>query len=141
MADQTAPSTEASPEQMLYAKILELGMFVGLAILFLTFAIYVFGIMKPYLPFDQLSHYWSIPVHEYLEEAKIQPGWNWVGLLGYGDFINFIGIALLAGATIICYASIIPLLLKNKDKIYAGFALAEVIILALAASGFLAVGH
>jgi len=141
MADQPTPSTEASPEQLLYAKTLELGMFIGLLILFLTFAIYVFGLMKPYLPFDQLSHYWSIPVHEYLEEAKIRPGWNWVGLLGYGDFINFIGIALLAGVTIICYASIIPLLLKNKDKVYAGFALAEVIILALAASGFLAAGH
>lgn len=60
---------------------------------------------------------------------------------GYGDFINFIGVAILGGVTIICYASIVPTLLKNNDKVYAILAVLEVIILSAAASGILAVGH
>jgi hypothetical protein len=50
-------------------------------------------------------------------------------------------VAILAGVTIICYAAIVPTLLKNNDKVYAILAVLEVIILSAAASGILAVGH
>jgi hypothetical protein len=133
-------SLKASPEQMLYAAILEKGMYVGLLILFITFAIYVFGIMKPYIPMSEISKYWGLNVHEYLETAHIQDGWAWLGMLGYGDFLNFIGVAILAGVTIMCYLSIVPTLLKNGDTVYAVLALLEAVILAAAASGLIAAG-
>jgi len=141
MVERSQPSIEAGPEQILYAKILQKGMYLGMAILFITFGIYTFGIMKPYIPLDKISTYWSMNVNEYLHEANINGGWSWLSMLKYGDFINFIGIAILAGVTIICYAAIIPILLKNKDRVYAVAALLEVLILSLAASGILAVGH
>lgn len=141
MADANEPKLDASPEQLVYANILEKGMYFGLLILFITFALYVFGIMKPYIPVGDLSHYWSMSVHEYLTEARIQPGWGWAAMLGYGDFINFIGVAILAGVTIICYLAIVPTLLRNKDIVYAVIAVLEVVVLSLAASGILAAGH
>jgi hypothetical protein len=141
MDEKSTASLEATPEQILYAKILEKGMYLGLLILFITYALYVFGIMDPYIPLDKISDYWSMNVHDYLEHAHIKNGWAWLGMLKYGDFINFIGVALLAGVTIICYAAIVPTLLKNKDTVYAILAVIEVIILGAAASGILAVGH
>jgi len=141
MAKNQEVSLKASPEQVRYAGILEKGMYVGLATLFITFAIYAFGIMDPYIPLDKVSHYWSLSVHDYLHEANIGSGWSWAGMLNRADFLNFIGIAFLAGTTIICYLAIIPILLKNNDKIYAVLAILEVVILSLAASGLLAVGH
>jgi hypothetical protein len=141
MDEKSTASLEATPEQISYAKILELGMYIGLLILFITFALYAFGIMDPFIPMDKISGYWNLSVHEYLEHAGIKDGWAWLGMLKYGDFINFIGIAILAGVTIFCYAAIVPTLLKNNDKVYAIFAILEVIILSAAASGILAVGH
>lgn len=141
MAGNQEPTLKAGPEQKLYAGILEKGMYVGLGLLFITFAIYATGIMDPYIPLEKVSHYWTMSAHDYLNEANIDPGWSWLGMLNYGDFLNFIGIALLAGVTIICYLSIIPLLLKSKDRIYAVIAGLEVLVLGLAASGILAVGH
>jgi len=141
MDEKSAVSLEATPEQILYAKILEWGMYSGLLILFITFALYVFGIMDPYIPLNKISNYWSMSVHDYLEYAGIKDGWAWLGMLKYGDFINFIGIVILAGVTIMCYAAIVPTLLKNKDMIYAILAVLEVVILGAAASGILAVGH
>jgi len=141
MADQHEARLEAGPEQLLYASILAKGMYIGLVILLITFALYALGIMKPYIPLDEISNYWAMNVHDYLEHAKIGTGWSWLGMLKYGDFINFIGVAFLAGVTIICYVAIVPLLLKSNDKVYAGLALLEVLILSLAASGILAVGH
>jgi len=141
MQEKTNDLLKATPEQILYAGILEKGMYLGLLILFITYALYVFGIMDPYIPLDKISDYWSMNVHDYLEHAHIKNGWAWLGMLKYGDFINFIGVALLAGVTIICYAAIVPTLLKTKDTVYAILAVIEVIILGAAASGILAVGH
>ncbi|MGD8983410.1 MAG: hypothetical protein PVH99_13835 [Desulfobacteraceae bacterium] len=141
MADRLETKLEAGPEQVRYAWILEKGMYIGLLILFITFIIYAFGLMKPYTPKDSISSCWIMSVHDYLECTNIKSGWSWVGMLKYGDFLNFIGIAILAGATIICYLSIIPILVKNKDRVYAVLAFLEVLILGLAASGILRVGH
>ena len=141
MEENTNALLKATPEQILYAKILEKGMYLGLLVLFITYVLYVFGVFHPYIPLDKLSHYWSMNVHEYLEETGIKAGWAWLGMLKYGDFLNFIGVVILAGVTIFCYAAIVPTLLKNNDIIYAVLAVLEVIILGAAASGLLAVGH
>ena len=129
-----------SPEQVLYANILNKGMLIGLLVLLITFALYVSGIIDPYIPLDKLSNYWGHPVNEYLHELNIPAGWAWLGMLGYSDFINFIGIAFLAGVSIICYVAIIPTLLKGGDKIFAVIAILEVIVLTAAATGIFGSG-
>jgi hypothetical protein len=144
MDEKTDASLEPTSEQLLYARVLEFGMYIGLVLLFVTFATYTLGIMDPYIPLDEISRYWTPEaggVEAYLSEAKIEAGWGWLSMLGYSDFLNFAGVAILAGVSIICYAAIVPGLLKNKDKTYALLALLEVVILSVAASGIIEVGH
>jgi hypothetical protein len=124
-------------EQLVYAKVLNLGMKVGLAALVISFALYVLGIMEPHIPLQDLPKYWTLPVHEYLKQTNIHQGWSWLYMLNKGDFLNFVGIAFLAGVSIICYLSIIPSLFRKKDIIYAVLAIVEVAVLVLAASGVL----
>ena len=153
-SDETPPgravvTAEANEEQMLYAKILAKGMYVGLGTLMVTFFLYVTGIVAPAIPIEELPNLWTLPAHEYLEAINHQflhrealvDGWGWVAILNKGDFLNFVGIALLALVTIGCYLGILPTLLRKKDWVYAGIAIAEVLILALAASGIVSVGH
>ncbi len=140
MAEKTKPSLEASPEQILYAKVLEKGMLIGLILLIITFSIYASGIMKPYIPRSDVSQYWSHSVTDYLHMANVKPGWSWLGMLRYSDFINFIPISILAGTTVICYLSILTTLWRNNDKVYAMLALLEAVILSVAASGILGSG-
>ncbi|MCK5405500.1 MAG: hypothetical protein KAI75_09700 [Desulfobulbaceae bacterium] len=148
MSDTTV-TKEATQEQILYANILEKGMLVGLLLMFITFGLYVFGIMKPVIPVDMISNYWSQPVHDYLVAINTQflhmehlpTGWSWVGLISNADFLNFVPVAILSGVTIICYSAIVPGLFARGDKAMAIIAIAEVIILTLAASGILTAGH
>ncbi|MCG2823938.1 MAG: hypothetical protein L6364_09700 [Desulfobulbaceae bacterium] len=141
-------NTQATEEQVLYAAILEKGMYTGLALMVITFALYVFGIVPSVVPLSEISIYWSTPVHEYLVAIntnflhweQLPTGWSWMKLLGYGDFLNFLPIAILSGITIVCYMVITPGLFARKDKAMAFMALAEVVILTLAASGLLSVG-
>ena len=138
--DKYGKSLQAGPEQVFYAAILEKGMFFGLIILLVTYFIYVSGILKPYIGLSDISTYWSMPVTDYLRQAHIEPGWSWVTMLRYSDFLNFVGIVILAGVTIVCFLSIVPTLWRNDDKLYACLALVEAAILAFAASGLLGTG-
>ncbi len=142
-------SPEPNEEQLLYAKILERGMFVGLALLLVTFTLYATGLVSPAVPIERLPDYWVLSVHEYLEaiehnhlhQGHLITGWGWLSLLNKGDFLNFLPIAILSGVTIVCYMGIVPTLLKKKDIAYAVIAVVEVLVLTLAASGVLTVGH
>jgi len=139
----------ATAEQLLYASILERGMFFGLILMFITFALYVFGIIEPAIPLNEISGYWRQDVHSYLVAINqnhlflenLPTGWAWMGLINRSDFLNFVPVAILSGVTIICYIAIVPGLFRRGDKAYGIMAIAEAVILALAASGLLAVGH
>ncbi len=127
-------------EQLAYALVLDRGMKVGLLALVLSFLVYVSGALAPRVPVEELPRYWSLPVKEYLAATGVHPGWAWLGLLGHGDFLNFVGIAFLAGITIACYLAILPVLLRKRDLVFVGIAVLEVLVLALAASGVLNAG-
>ena len=127
-------------EQILYSKILNAGMLIGLASLIITFILYAAGFIEPLIPLEKIQSYWVLSVHEYLKQSGMQAGWAWFGNLSYGDMLNFLPIAVRSLLTIICYASIIPVLLLKKDKAYVVIAILEIIVLAVAASGILGSG-
>jgi len=129
------------PEQIRYANILFWGSWGGLLILVLTFLIYVTGLLKPFIPMEEISKLWSFNVSEYLSRSKAPSGWGWVPYCRYGDFLNFVGIATLAGLTIVGFLSLIPAYIKKKDTPYLVIAVVEIVVLILAASGILSVGH
>jgi len=160
-------NVKATAEQVAYAKLLDLGMKVGLAALVITFAIYLTGILPPHTPVNDLPKYWKMPVKQYLVETKIDrhsdeyaqipaqppelrqeyvkktnvhPGWSWLHRIDKGDFLNFIPIVFLAAITVICYIRIIPIFLGKKDMVYSLLAITEVVVLTLAASGYLGSG-
>ena len=134
---------EATQEQLLYANILEKGMYIGLFSMIATFILYVFRIVPPVVPRYEVANYWSLPVAEYLETINrnylqwehAPTGWAWMNLLGKGDFLNFLPIAILSGVTIFCYLAIVPGLFKRGDKAMGFMALATALVLLFAASG------
>jgi len=140
MADNPHKSLQAGPEQILYAKVLEKGMYFGLLLLIITYVIYVFGIVKPYVPLADVPKYWSMPVSQYLHDANIPHGWGWISMVYFSDFLNFIPVAMLAGVTIICFLCTAPVLFRQNDKLYGVLALVEAAILCVAASGILGTG-
>jgi hypothetical protein len=134
-------SLKPTEEQLAYANLLDIGMKAGLAGLLIAFVIYIFQILPPYVPINELPALWKLNLHEYLEITKIKQGWFWITMLRYGDFLTFLPICFLAFVTIFCFLRIIPIFLKKGDKLYAFLSLLQALILLLAASGFLKVGH
>ncbi|MHB0915161.1 MAG: hypothetical protein ACYC5A_01920 [Thermoleophilia bacterium] len=135
-----ADKPQASEAQLAYAKLLDIGMKLGMLILIVTFALYVSGIMKPNIPVDELSGYWEMKADEYVETTGKATGWGWVSDLDKGDVLNSAGIAFLALVTIACYVRILPIMIKEKQAALIVIILLEIAVLGAAASGFITTG-
>lgn len=130
-----------TPEQLAYADVLETGLSIGRWLLAATFILYVFGITAPKVPLAALPFNWSLSAAEYSYYVGVGAGWDWIGLVHHGDYMNFIGIALLASVTAACYLRMLPLFLRGRNYSTSAILLLEILVLFLAASGLLAFGH
>lgn len=117
-----------------------IGAWLGIFILFVTYALYVFGVLTPLVPVESVAQNWGMGVHEFMETTGAPAGWTWLTLLGTGDYLNFFGLALLALLTIVCYITLIPGYLKQRDWTYLVICILEIVVLSVAASGVLGSG-
>jgi hypothetical protein len=131
----------ASEEQRLYAKWLDRGTKLGFVALVATFLVYVLGLLPAHIPVTELEQFWSLPVDEYIAATNAPTGWGWVRYIAGGDYLNFVGIAMLAIVTIGCYLIVLPTFLRKGDRVYAAIIVAEVVVLVVAAAGLVGGGH
>ncbi|HOF29914.1 MAG TPA: hypothetical protein PK441_03630 [Burkholderiaceae bacterium] len=134
-------SQDQKADALRYALLLDWGTRIGLISLVISFAAYLFGLLVPHVPLDQLPMVWNQPAKTFLQQTGTPTGWGWVRLAHKGDLSNLIGIALLAGCSIPPLLGLIPLYLKRRDFLYAGICGLITIVLVLAASGLLTGGH
>lgn len=128
-------------EQQVYARWLDWGTRASLAALVAAFAAYALGLVEPWVPVAELPALWTLPVERYLALTHSPAGWGWIALLGEADYLNFLGVAMLGLVTVACYLRLMPILLARRERLMAGFAFAQILVLLLAASGVLAGGH
>jgi hypothetical protein len=83
---------------------------------------------------------WGEGVNEYLEATHSPHGWGWVALIGKGDFLNYIGFALLGLMTVVCYLVLLRGYLRERNWIFSAISFLEIAVLCLAASGLLGGG-
>lgn len=137
----TQESLAQPAEQLRYARLLEVCTRLGLAALVLSFGAYVGGLLSPRVALERLPDLWSLPVADYLRQTQSPTGWGWLALLQHGDVAGLVGIVILAGCSLLCLLALLPLYLKRGDRVYAALCLAEVAVVLVAASGWLAGGH
>lgn len=129
------------PEQLRYARWLDWGTRIGLLVLVLSFAAYVLGLAPARLPPERLPELWSLPVERFLQASGMPTGWGWLPLAAHADIAGLLGIAVLAGCSLPALLALVPLYAARRDRAFVLLCLAEVAVLVLAASGWLAGGH
>ena len=140
MDTQNKENLKASREQIIYANILVIGVWAGIFILVTTYAIYLTGILPSHVELSIIPTIWDKGVGEYLKITHSPHGWGWVYLLAKGDFLNYIGLALLALMTIFCYLVLVRGYIRQKNWIFTVIAVLEIVVLSVAASGILGSG-
>ena len=122
-------------EHRVYARWLDIGTRTGLVLLIVGFGVYVFGVLEPHIAPHDLARFWALPLDGHIRATGAPTGWSWLGLLHKGDYLNFIGIAVFAGITILCYARIIPVFIARGERLHAAIAAAQLLVLAAALTG------
>jgi hypothetical protein len=142
-AERAASATPApqAPEQIRYARWLEVGTHAGMLVLVLLFLAYLAGLTAPQVPPDRLAEVWGLPIDEFLRATGTPTGWHWVALVRRGDLATLAGIVLLLGSSLPCLVVLLPLYARRGDRIFLGICLAEVAVSLLAASGVLTAGR
>jgi len=139
-SDGDARRESLAPIELIYARWLDWGTRIGLALLIASFLAYAFEIVAPHVPFDDLVRSWVLPVDEYRLAVNAPAGWGWIDLAARGDYLNYFGIVFLALTTALCYARILPALIAARLRPYAILVGLEIVVLAAAIAG-LAAGH
>jgi hypothetical protein len=126
-------------EQLHYARLLDIGSKAGFVMLVAGFLAYVTGVLEEHVGVDQLPALWGLSLAEYLRATQTPTGWGWIAHLHKGEFAGLLGIAVLAGCSVVCLAAIVPIYARRGDRIYAVICTLEVLVVVLAASGILTV--
>lgn len=121
----------------LYARCLAVGSILSFALIAAELAAYLGGLLSPYVPLQRLPSLWGLPMKEFLAAASVPSGWGWLALIGQGDYLNFIGIALLASIAGFAYLCAMLRYAARHDGTYALLAAAQLLVLLAAASGLL----
>jgi hypothetical protein len=138
---KNAPHVYASPEQLRYARVLDAGMRFGLGVLVCGFVAYMMGWLPVHVPLAQMPGLWMLAAPDYLRVTGMPEGWGWLQMLGNGDVVPLVGIAILSSISGLCFVALLPLYVARRDWIYCAIAMLEIAVLTLAASGVLTVGH
>lgn len=138
--DVTLPVAQPA-EHLRYARWLDWGTHLGLVVMGVTFAAYVFGWLPPRVPVHELPSLWHHPVAEFQRLTHAPRGWSWLGLMQHGDLAGLLGIAVLAGCSLPALLALVPLYARSGDKAHVVVCLAAGAVMLLAASGVLTAGH
>lgn len=136
-----AEAVSQPAEQLLYARVLDWGTRIGLAVLVLTFAAYMSGLTSPHVPLERLPELWGLPVGSYLQQTQAPLGWGWLALVRHSDVASMVGIVILAGCSLPALLALVPTYWRRGDRAFVALCLAEVAVVVLAASGWLTAGH
>jgi hypothetical protein len=139
----SSPTREpyASPQQLLYARWLDIGTRVSFVVLVAAFVLYVSGLLPAYVPLATLPRAWGLPVGEYLAAVNAPDGWGWARLVLHGDYLNVAAVAMLTAVTIVCHLPLIAAYRAQRDNVYLAIVVAQIVVLVAAASGVLGGAH
>ncbi len=127
--------------QSTYARWLDAATRICFVLSLAAFLVYVLGILPAAVPLEQLPQLWSLPAGRFAQLTAEPSGWGWIALVAKADYLNLAAVALFGLVTLACYARIIPLLLAAGERLEAAIAIAQVVVLAAAASGLLTGGR
>jgi hypothetical protein len=126
-----------SEEQLIYAKVLSIGVKVGFVLLVVSFGLYMFGVLKPLIPIHQMPKDWHLPVREYVKVTGTPTGWEWVKMIAKGDMLNLVGIVVLAGISIVSTLAVLPIFARRGEKALLIISVLLIVVLLVSASSIL----
>lgn len=121
--------------ESVYSKVLSVCAVAGFIFFLAVYALYVFGMVSPYIPLEKVAAFWHLDAETFLKNTGNSPGWAWLRNVSYSDNMCLLAVVFLGMIVTVCYLSILPLFIKQKDHIYVVIVIMQIMIIIFAASG------
>lgn len=109
----------------------------GFVLTIIFFIIYISGFNQPYTSLSTMSENWHLPLAEYNSATSAVSGFDWIRYIKYSDYMCCIGILVLTMATLMpLIVALLPRYFHQKNKLYSGIIILEIIIIAISILGF-----
>ena len=123
--------------QRTYARWLDLGTKLGFALLVCSFIAYAIGVTEPFVPLERLPELWGLPVERFNSAIHAPTGWHWLHHWWRSDYLTYFGVVALLLTTIASMLRAMFILFSLGERLQAGIALAQTLVLVLAATGII----
>lgn len=125
------------PVQLSYASIVRWVVLGGVLLMIGTFFFYVSGLVVSAIPVEEVPELWHMSAGELARQTGSAGAWAWIGALGDAHNLAFLALVFFPAATIVVLSIAAALFSRSGNKRYAIIALAEAVVLVVAASGIL----
>ena len=128
-------------DQRISAAVLGLAGWGALAVLLVTFVIYLFLAQGSHLAPAQAPKYWSMPLEQYRQQTGQEMGWGWIARLPGAEVLPNLGMGLLALVPMLGYLALLPDYILRRRLPLVAIVVLELGLMVLAASGIVSGGH
>jgi len=128
-------------ENLVYSKVMEVGVYAGLAVTVVGFGLLVTGALPACLPMDEAPNVWHLSAQEVSRHFGIPTGLGWLGKARCADILSRVGLAMLSSTMILAHCFGYCHFMKKRDRLFANIVLVGTLILLLAVSGLTSGGH
>ena len=140
MSDKEKISQNIDKVQLVYARVLEIVSYVGIAFLAAGYLVYVLQLLPLSVPIDAIAGNWHLKASEMQQKLHTPAGWSIVSSpaeLFKGDVVSNLSIYYLAMATLACLGFASVTFYREKNYLYTTIAVLQVVVLLVAASGLI----
>lgn len=123
-----------------YATVLRWGLRLGLVVLFGCWLLELAEQPAPRVAAESVHRHWHLSHGEFAAATGRPTGWAALLDLGHSDAHSLLAVAGLALLSLAALVSIVPAAVRRRDGWFVAALLAQIAILALAASGLLSTG-
>jgi hypothetical protein len=118
--------------QAAYARWLETGTRITLAIAIVALVLYLSGALRSLVPLDALPTLWQLPAAELVSRGQALGGWQWLAFLNRGEGLAIAAMALFCLLSLVCCARAFVAFHRRGERMHAMIAAAQVAVLAAA---------
>lgn len=133
--------SHVDPVQEGFAKVLIWIVRIGLVAMAATFVLYVSSTVGSALPVDGVADYWHLDSAEYRDVTSGAQGWQWIRDIGDGSTLAFSALVFFPASVIVAVAIAALLYMRHGVGRYAIISVLLAIVLLVAATGVISIGH
>ena len=138
--DSRSRANQIESSQLSYATLLVQLVRVNLVAMSVLFLLYATGWVPAAIPIGEVPMYWTLSASTYATTVGVATGWQWIYSLGDSGVLAFVGTVLFPVTTTIAALAAAALFARDRVTVYSLIALAEAVVLVIAATGVIAGG-